>query len=48
METQHNKPKAIERYVLDGIADTFSIYNVEGGLNDWIFGACGRKSGRPS
>jgi hypothetical protein len=41
-----DKPIKIERYALDGIAYTISIYKVEGGLRgDWVCGGCGRKSG---
>jgi hypothetical protein len=39
-------PILIERYVLEAIAYTLSIYQVEGGLiGKWICGGCGRSSG---
>jgi hypothetical protein len=39
-------PILIERYVLDEIAYTLSIYKIEGGLKGtWFCGGCGRSSG---
>ena len=39
-------PILIERYVLDEIAYTLSIYKVEGGLlGKWICSGCGRSGG---